>query len=235
MKQKNTDIVGNIVVDKNIHDFYMVYHNDNELYILMVDIEREIPTTIAELPEKFNSLSEQEAQKHIELIFNAFYHGADNISVHFVPLKYLFNNQQVTDIMLYGIHDGGYKIVLAKRKYPPMGLALFGGMVEKNETATSNTKKEIEEEANVNMDKHWSHHVGTYELEEVRGTLTTNFTIIDITDTIDTLKAGDDVTELHVFSFGEIEQLLKTNQVVPHHKFLIQTGIDFINTLRDIK
>lgn len=233
MKQKNTNIVGNVVVNGIIHDFYMVYHSDNEVYILTVDMDRQTPTTIAELPKQFNNLSEEDAQNTIRALLMPPL-NSNEVSVHFVPLKYLFDNQQVTDIMLYGIKDDVMYIVLAKRKYPPMGLALFGGMVEKNETAAINTKKEIEEEANVDMDKHWSHHVGTYELEEIRGTLTTTFTIIDISNTM-TVKAGDDVTELYFCTLEEIKELLKTNKVVPHHKFLIQKGIDFINTIKDNK
>jgi len=222
MKLKNDLIVGNITIKNNIYDFKIENGFIKVINRVNYKVKKEIKIDLNIM------------RKHDEIDFVKYLKKSllDNFKtlietdIQIVPTKFLFNKQKTTDMMIIGKEEGKRKIVLARRKYPPVGWGLFGGMVEKDENFETNREKELEEEANL-TDKYEVHTVGEFELDEIRGDLITSLALIDVGERLSTLKAGDDVLEIKKLTFKEVRELLSTNELVPHHKYLIQEGIKY--------
>lgn len=150
--------------------------------------------------------------------------GIEKENIKMIPNKFRFTNQQTTDAFISGIDNDGNKLfLLIERKHPPLGFAMPGGMVEKNETPDENMIKEIAEEVSLQENDLISiKEIGKFECSEVRGTVNTTLYEVDVGINIKTAIAGDDASNLKLVNENELKELLEKNMVISHHKELIE-------------
>lgn len=116
--------------------------------------------------------------------------------------------------------EGTTDILLIKRKYPPLGLALPGGFVDYGESLEDAVEREVKEETNLNVDIQGQLTVKSNPDRDVRGhIITIPFWVVGYGEP----KAMDDAKELVIISGYEI---LEQEFAFPDHLWIIDEYLD---------
>lgn len=148
--------------------------------------------------------------------------------VHSVPIKFLFEDQKTTDGIIRGKNlKGEDVIVLIQRLYPPIGLAMPGGMVEGDETFKINFIKEMLEELNLKVSTKNVTDLGIIKTEEVRGSLETNLFLVN-TNSILIKVSKDEEQNKYFLDENEnkilMKDFLQNDQINSELKEMYKTG-----------
>jgi len=118
------------------------------------------------------------------------------------------------------------KIVLVKRKHPPLGWALPGGFVEIGETVEQAVRRELMEETNMELKDLKQFHVYSDPKRDLRfHTVSVVFTARSDMEP----KAGDDADDTKLFTQDEISKMNADCQICFDHGTILADY--FSNTL----
>ncbi len=117
------------------------------------------------------------------------------------------------------------KIVLIKRKNPPHGWALPGGFVDEGETVEDAVRRELREEANIDLNDLKQFHVYSDPKRDPRfHTVSVIFTASSDVEP----KAGDDAADLRLYDKKDIFELIQSEEICFDHGQIL---IDYFNDL----
>jgi 8-oxo-dGTP diphosphatase len=111
------------------------------------------------------------------------------------------------------------KVILIKRKNPPHGWALPGGFVDVGETVEDAVKRELREEANVDLANLKQFHVYSDPKRDPRFH-TVSVVFMAATDTAP--KAGDDAKEAKLYERADIFELIQEEEICFDHGKILE-------------
>lgn len=132
-----------------------------------------------------------------------------------------------TDIIIEYSSAGKQGIVLVQRRYPPLGLALPGGIAEWGLSYEENAIKEAREETGLEVLLESPEQplcVHSSPGRDPRGHVTS---ITFIGKGYGTLQAGDDASHAGLYSIPEVVVLLRHGQIVFDHDRILQKYLAF--------
>ena len=128
-----------------------------------------------------------------------------------------------TGVIMEIVQNNEIKIIIVKRRDPPVGFAIPGGFVNLGEMAEDSAIREMKEELNLNLDinKIEQFHLYSdpqYDKRRHSASLIFRYVFEKETDIIG-LKSGDDAKELILINLNDI---LKLDLMFDHHIILKQ-------------
>jgi 8-oxo-dGTP diphosphatase len=99
------------------------------------------------------------------------------------------------------------KILLVDRKYPPLGLALPGGMIEENESCETAVARELKEETNLNVLDLMTLNVYSKPDRDPRGRVVS---IVFVVESEGEVIAGDDAKDFKWIPLWELKKEMLT-------------------------
>lgn len=260
--------VGN-VIDKNgkVYDYKVEFENDKfniNLYFpgtnkkeksLKIDPGALVSYSIYKENETPQEAKDREAKYIKSIEASILQYKNKYVEVKSVPAFILFKDRRTTDGIIRGFNSNGEEcLILIKREFPPLGLALPGGIVEENQTAFENFIAEMSEEISFDVSNHNIKEHGEFRKSEIRGTMITNvyeaslpvvfYEIVKDDEKATNknleeaqkvakekklevigLQAGDDARGLQIVSMKELQELIEKKELVPHHVELLEETI----------
>jgi 8-oxo-dGTP diphosphatase len=136
-----------------------------------------------------------------------------------VPRKSLDDRIKTPKLTVDAIVEYQGKVILIKRKNPPNGWALPGGFVDVGETVEDAVKRELREEANVELTNLRQFHVYSDPKRDPRFH-TVSVVFMAATDTAP--KAGDDAKEAKLYERADIFELIQEEEICFDHGKILE-------------
>jgi len=131
-----------------------------------------------------------------------------------------------TDIIIE-YNDGNKEgIVLIKRKNPPYGIAIPGGIQEYGLSLEENAKKEAKEETNLEimLQKEKPLCINSNPDRDPRGHI---ISVTYVANGFGKLKAGDDAAEAGVYNIDEVKKLIEKDMLQFDHAKILEKYLEF--------
>jgi len=161
----------------------------------------------------------------------------DDITLKTIPLSQKYVDKKTTDMVIFYDDEKTKerKYLCINRMFPPSGLALVGGQIEKGENPLSNALKETGEEVGLSISEKDITHIGTYKGEEIRGTVKSELYVVNLNKIFgeklgDVLKLLVPASDAIGMVFKKLEDVVEKkdekrtiNSMVPHHQEILKT------------